>query len=169
MLLLEKLAYHKLRKKVSQSDRRVIIPQKDSVKKIGVLWKPADAEALRFLRNHFSDGKIIFRNLCIFDKNQQAEAANNVITSNDLNWLGFPKSRSADEFINTKFDLLFNIILSQTFLSDYITALSKAHFKLGWSPDESNFFDLNINIQKEPDSMYLARQQIFYLGQFFQT
>jgi hypothetical protein len=48
---------------------------------------------------------------------------------------------------------------------NYITALSRAKFKTGWSPDEKNFFDLNIKINEKQDALYLAKQQIFYLSQ----
>jgi len=61
--------------------------------------------------------------------------------------------------------LLLNIALNQNRVLDYLTALSKARFKIGWSPDQSNFFDLNINIGGKQDALFLARQQIFYLSQ----
>ncbi len=169
MHILEKIARYSLRKKAAHIKRKLVIPESGTLKKIGVLWQYEGKEAFKFIHDHFSESHVIVRNLCIYDKKTQALPGVNVITPKDLNWLGLPEPGTADEFINTEFDLLFNIILNQNLVSDYITAMSKAHFKLGWSPAENNFFDLNINIQKEPDAMYLARQQIFYLGQFFQT
>jgi hypothetical protein len=70
-----------------------------------------------------------------------------------------------EEFVNIRFEVLFNIALENNLVLDYITALSQARFKVGSSPDASNYFDLNINIGENPDSMYLAKQQIFYLAQ----
>ena len=63
------------------------------------------------------------------------------------------------------FDILLNIALSQNLALDYITALSQAKFKVGSSPNASNYFDLNINIGENNDALYLAKQQIFYLAQ----
>jgi hypothetical protein len=89
----------------------------------------------------------------------------NAITPQTTNWLGFPKKGIAEDFLNTEFDLLLNIALDNNLVLDYLTALSKARFKVGWSPEENNFYDLNINIKGKQDALFLARQQIFYLGQ----
>ena len=169
MHILEKIACYSLRKKVAHVKRNLVIPESGSLKKIGVLWQYEGKEAFKLIHNHFSESQVIVRNLCIYEKKTQALPGVNVITPKDLNWLGIPKPGTADEFIKTEFDVLFNVITNQTLQSEYVTALSRAHFKIGWSPDENNFFDLNINIQGKPDALYLARQQIFYLGQFFQT
>lgn len=164
MKLKEKFAKRKLVKKVAQVKRQIKIPEPDSIEKVGVLWEPSGKEAFRFLQDHFAGSRVIFRNLCIYPKGAMADAASSVFTSKDLDWLGFPKPGTVDDFINTEFDLLLNISLTRSFQSEYVTAMSKARFKAGWSPDENNFFDLNINIKEKQDSLFLARQQIFYLS-----
>lgn len=165
MKLIEKYAKRKLRKRIAMLKRRVELPNPESVRKVGVLWEPSEKKAFQFLHDHFSHSQVIFRNFCIYNENTVAESGTNILTPKDLNWYGLPKPGPVDDFINTEFDLLLNIALNQTLLFDYVTALSKARFKIGWSPKESNFFDLNINIKGKPDAFYLARQQIFYLGQ----
>ena len=70
-----------------------------------------------------------------------------------------------DDFISIKLDVLLNIALKQNLVLDYITLLSKARFKVGCSPEENNYFDLNINIEENDDALFLAKQQIFYLAQ----
>ncbi len=165
MKLIEKYANRKLRQKANAMERRVKLPDPESVRKVGVLWQPVDSDAFRYLRDHFSGSQVIFRNLCVQTNNPLEDAGANIITPKDLNWLGFPKPGRADEFLETGFDLLLNVALEQNLVLDYLTALSKAHFKIGWSPDQYNFFDLNINISGKADSLFLAKQQIFYLRQ----
>jgi hypothetical protein len=165
MKLIEKYASRILRKKAALVKRQVKLPNPEYIRKVGVLWQPEQKEAFQFLADHFSASPVILRNLCVFDEKTEEETGINTITPGELNWLGFPKPGPADEFIATEFDLLLNIALNQNRVLDYLTALSKARFKIGWSPDQSNFFDLNINIGGKQDALFLARQQIFYLSQ----
>lgn len=165
MGLKDKYAYRKLHKKASNIKRIVKLPHPDEIRKIGILWTPLQKEAYLFLADYFSHKQTIFRTLCVDINSPDASQVSNVITSKDLNWLGFPKAGISDEFINMDFDLLMNIALKQNKVLDYITALSRAKFKTGWSPYEKNFFDLNIKIDDKQDALYLAKQQIFYLSQ----
>lgn len=169
MNLIEKYARRKLHKKASLVKRQVKLPHPDSVRKVAVLWEPSEKQAFQFLHDHFSQPQVIFRNLCIYNERAVAETGTSILTRKDLNWCGLPKPGPVDEFMNTEFDLLLNIAMKQTLQFDYVTAVSKARFKIGWSPEENNFFDLNINIKGKPDALYLARQQIFYLGQLNKT
>lgn len=165
MKLIEKYACRKLRKKAAAVHRRVELPNPDSVRKVCVLWQPSQKEAFQYLHDHFLREQVIFRNLCVYPSNAVADAGTNIITQKDLNWMGLPKTGPADDFIKVEYDLLLNIALEQTLVLDYLTALSRARFKVGWSPNDANFFDLNINIGMKQDALYLAKQQIFYLGQ----
>ncbi len=165
MKLLEKYALKRLRRKAASTERQVRLPNPDKIRKAAVIWQPSQKEACQFLHDHFSQYPVIFRNLCVYSENPTINTGTDAITPKDLNWLGFPKPGFVENFLNTEFDLLLNIAMEQTLLLDYLTALSKARFKIGWSPQQDNYFDLNINISRNKDAMYLARQQIFYLAQ----
>lgn len=165
MKLLRKYSYRTLKKKSAEVKRKVILPDPDKISKVGILWRPQDKDAYLYLQSYFSQKQVIFRNLCIDIESKNVTSQSNVINPKDLNWLGFPKSGICDDFIRMEFDLLMNIALEQNLVLDYITGLSKAKFKTGWSPDEDNFFDLNIKINEKQDALFLAKQQIFYLGQ----
>ena len=145
------------------------MPDLDSAKSIGVIWQPAQKEAFLFLKNYFKRDQVKFWGFCVFDENTNPQPNTNTITTDDLNWWGLPKPGKTDDFTNKNFDLLFNIALKQSFILDYITALSNASFKVGGSPNETNHFDLNINIGEKDDAMYLVKQQIFYLAQLNKT
>ena len=165
MKLIEKYAYRKLLKTAASVKRQVELPHPDKIRKVGVLWEPSQKQAFRYLHDHFLHPQVIFRNLCVYSKHAVGETGTNIITPKELNWLGLPKAGYVEDFTKTEFDVLLNIALEQSLVLDYLTATSRARFKIGWSPDESNFFDLNIKIKKKQDALYLAKQQIFYLGQ----
>lgn len=165
MKLKEKYAYKKLRKKVNAIKRIAEIPEINNIKRIGVIWQAEENEAFLYLKNYFAKKQIIFRSICVYQEKTQNETGSNDLTPEDLNWWGLPKPGKIDEFLSIDFDLLLNISLQQNLVLDYITALTHARFKIGWSENEDNYFDLNINIGKNKDALFLAEQQIFYLRQ----
>jgi len=161
----ERFARKKLKKLASKINHQPVFPDVNEIKVIGVLWQPTQKEAYTFLKDYFNRDKVIFRGFCVFEDGVNPPPYTNTITVNDLTWWGLPKPGPVDEFISLNFDVLLNVAVNQNLVLDYITALSQAKFKVGWSPDENNFFDLNIKIGENKDSMYLAKQQIFYLAQ----
>lgn len=161
----EKYARRKLRKLAAHVSHQPVFPDIDAIKVIGVIWQPTGKEAFTFLKEYFNRDKLIFRGFCVFEESVNPPAYTNTITTEDLNWWGLPKPEKIDDFTKMNFDLLLNIALKQNFVLDYLTALSQAKFKVGYSPNEVNYFDLNINIGEKDDAMYLAKQQIFYLAQ----
>ncbi len=165
MKMIEKYAYKKLQKEAAAIKRRVELPQPEKIRKVCVLWQPPQGEAYEFLHQFFQNSQVIFRNLCILSKEGIAEAGSNVVTPKDLNWLGFPNSGHVFEILKTEFDLLLNIVPEQNLVLHYITALSRARFKIGSTESKLNYFDLNIRINGSSDALYLAQQQIFYLEQ----
>lgn len=165
MKLKEKIAYRKLYREAALVSRHTLIPNLAGIKKVGVIWQPTQKEAFRYLNSIFNKQQVIFRGFCVFEENVDPHQDANSLTSKDLNWWGLPKKNTTSDFTDIDFDVLFNVALQQNLILDYLTATSKARFKVGWSPNENNFFDLNINIGENQNSLYLAKQQIFYLGQ----
>jgi hypothetical protein len=161
----QKYAYKKLAKLVAAQNRNPLIPKLATHCKVAVIWQPSEKPVVQFLRDHFNRQGAIFRDYCIFDSSSNPVADANSLTVNDLNWWGIPKPDKVGDFIDIEFDLLLCIALEPNFVVEYVTALSQAKFKIGSSPNDSNFFDLNIKIGENRDAMYLAKQQIFYLAQ----
>jgi hypothetical protein len=165
MGIIEKYALKKLQRMEAALKRNPEIPELDTVKKVGVIWQPEQKDAVHFLHDYFSKKQVIFRSLCVLDKQVELMVDANTLSPKDLNWLKFPKYGVIDGFTKMKFDVLFNVALEQNITLDYITIHTRAKFKTGWSPNEKNYFDLNINISQNKNALYLAKQQIFYLGQ----
>jgi len=165
MSIKEKYRNWKLRQELAKIKRTPFVRNIDEIKKIGVIWQPHQKEAVNYLRNYFNKNHIVFRTYCVFDELSNPVSANNTLTTADLNWWGIPKPEKTQDFMQAHFDVLLNIALKQNYVLDYITSLTQADFKIGWSPDEQNYFDLNINIGENQDVMFLVKQQIFYLSQ----
>ena len=164
MGIIEKYAIRKLREMEAAIRRNPEIPNLETIKKVGVIWRPEQKEAYHFLQNYFNKKQLIFRSLCVLDKPVGMMVEANTLSPKDINWLKFPKSGTIDGFTKMNFDLLLNIALEQNITLDYLTLHTLARFKIGWSPVEKNYFDLNINISQNKNALYLAEQQIFYLG-----
>ena len=165
MNIKEKYRNWKFRKQLATIKRTPFVRNIDEIKKVGVIWQPSEKAAVNYLRDYFNKSHIIFRTYCVFDELANPVAANNTLTIADLDWWGFPKPEKTRDFMQTHFDVLLNIALEQNFVLDYLTAFTLADFKIGWSPNTQNHFDLNINIGENQDAMFLAKQQIFYLAQ----
>ena len=165
MKIKEIIAHRKLTKIISNIERSPVFPNINKVKSIGVIWQPTQKEAFQYLKSYFNREQVIFRGFCVFEAITNPHQDANTLTVKDLDFWGLPKKEKVDEFINIRFEVLFNIALEDNLVLDYITALSQARFKIGSSPNANNYFDLNINIDENRDPMYLAKQQIFYLAQ----
>lgn len=159
------LAQRKLRKLAGSNKHNPILPDLNSVKLIGVIWHPTQREEFQFLKNYFKKEQVIFRGFCVFEEGVNPQSNSNTLTTADLNWYGFPKLEKINDFTSVNFDVLLNIAMNQNIVIETITLLSNAKFKVGSSPNEKNYFDLNINIGENDNAMYLAEQQIFYLAQ----
>jgi len=163
MNLLKTYRLNVLRRRASAIKRTVRMCNPESIQKVGILWMEGDSKAYNYLHDQFRSYKVIVRNLC-FTKNKEADN-NSMITLKDLNWLGFPRGGNIDTFIQTDFDILLNTTVQSNFAMDAITALSAASFKIGWDHEKLGFFDLSIDVSSNPDALYLAEQEIFYLKQ----
>lgn len=70
------------------------------------------------------------------------------ITNKQLNWYYKPTDEQADEFINTEFDILINLSISDDFPVQYLTALSKAKFKVGKPGVFTPYLDMMIDVKE---------------------
>ncbi len=161
MRLIEKYSRKILFKRVERNQRTVRLTPMDKLKKIGILWCEDDVKAYIFLMEHFRKKSLIIRNIC-YSESKNATGSN-ILTPQDFNWLGFPKPGKDDTFISLEFDLLINLAVKPCYPLEVITALSMASFKTGWDLNNLGLYDLSIDVFKQPDALFLAEQQLFYL------
>jgi hypothetical protein len=82
----------------------------------------------------------------------------------DLSLFYLPKTFPSKEFLNRKFDILFNFTISDTFPLRYLSALSIADFKVGKYGECECDLDLMIDITREPRLDYLIEQIKIYVS-----
>ncbi len=63
----------------------------------------------------------------------------------DIDWAFRPKGSNVEEFMNQQFDVLINLNTSSTTSTEYISALSKANFKVGPFTERTICYDLMID------------------------
>ena len=165
MGIIENYARKKLQQLYSYIKRQPVLPDLDKIRKVAVIWEPAQKEAFDFLMEYFKKRQIIIRHICFINEKIKDNTDSNVLAKSDLNWLGFPKNNLAGILGEDNFDLLFNITTVQNITLDYLTAMTHARFKTGYSPSKISYFDLNIKIEADQDSLFLVKQQIFYISQ----
>lgn len=161
MNLVEKYCRTLLLKRAAEVKRTIRICSPDLVKKVGILWQESDVKAFNYLQEYFRSKSAIVRNICYSAAKESSES--NVLAKKDISWLGFPHKGTIETFIRTDFELLINVSTVTCFPLDVVTALSEASFKMGWDLNNYGFYDLTINVSKNPDSLYLAEQQLYYL------
>ncbi len=164
MKIFQKYSHSLLQKKAAGVKRDIRLIPLNKVKKIAILWNGQDKKAFNFLQEHFRLKSVIVRHLCYSDLEDAQES--HLLTKKDLDWLGFPHGGNVDTFIQTEYDLLINVSVEPCYPLEVITALSIASFKIGWDWEKNGFYDLSVDVSKQPDSLFLAEQIIHYLKKF---
>ena len=82
----------------------------------------------------------------------------------NLNWYYQPKSKKVEDFMNTTFDVLISLHLDESPPLEFISAMSKAHMRVGQYREEREFcYDLMIDINDNPDLDKFVNQVDLYL------
>jgi hypothetical protein len=128
-----------LHKKLSAVKRNRKLVSINAATSVGILFELTDQET------YFSVQKYLQK---LQEKKVKVKAlgyaSNKVVTSQFLpvltfdffkdkqvNWIGFPKTKVAQDFIDTEFDICINIASENVFPLHYIAGLSKARLKVG--------------------------------------
>ena len=82
----------------------------------------------------------------------------------DLNVVYKPNTAATAEFLNKRFDILFDLSLKDYYPLRYLTTLSLAQFKVGSFSEGVNDLDLMIDVRKEPKISYLIDQIRIYVS-----
>ena len=85
-------------------------------------------------------------------------------TLKDLNWYNFPDNIYVRNFIDDDYDILLDLNIHDLFPLKYVSALSKAKFKVGKKSDRNNStFDLMIDADASKGLKYFLRNIDTYL------
>jgi hypothetical protein len=160
-----------LSSKLSSLTREKKICNLDAAKEVGIIWESDQRESFVRIENELYLSGIKVADICYFpSKKAIVPEGVNGFTKKDTSWFSeVPKCSLAEDFIHRKFDILIDLTGQSCFPTIYLTALSEATFKIGYSGNSVNYFDLNIEFSEQPEAMQLAEQIIYYLTRINKT
>jgi len=168
MGLRNQLVYWLINRRIKFINRKRQFRNFDSVRTAGIVWNGNDHSAYESLVSILEQKQIKHTDLC-FTHDPRKEESEISITKKDFSYWGTPKNKQVDAFINTEFDLLIDISLSSSVYMQVIRALSRASLKAGWSGSVPDYFDLSINVSKNPEPQFLVEQLTHYLNEINKT
>ncbi len=144
----------------------------DSIKTIGILFDATSAEDYEivkryvlFLREHRKRVKVIgFFNTKNLPPMTYSKLEYDFFATKDINWMGKPSSTVIKNFIDEEFDLLIDLNVHDHFPLKYISALSKAIFKVGkYNEKDIDMYDMMIDADNTKTVKYFLRQIDIYI------
>ncbi len=148
------------------------IPRKsqnfDELKTIGILFDAKDFNTrelvAKYAKSFTKKGKKV-KLLGFYDeKNKGNEFDFKCFNKNDLNWHQIPDHEEVSKFMETPFDLLIDIHLGEILPLEYISALSKAKFRIGRYTPREECYDLMIDTQDNMDLDFFIGQVNFFIN-----
>jgi hypothetical protein len=109
------------------------------------------------------DNKVRFIAKVDFEKNKP-NSWDSFFSPNNFDWLGRPKSVEINEFVEQPFDLLISYYKSNQLELNFVTARSKANFKVGLANKDSRLNDLTIDLEPKNTDVFKT-ELIKYLTQ----
>lgn len=88
----------------------------------------------------------------------------NFFSLDNLTWFYKPVIPFIEDFLNRKFDILFDFDLENSFPLRYIATLSKAGMKVGRYFDGCEYLDFMIKLEPVNSMQYLIEQSVYYVN-----
>lgn len=146
----------------------------DKAKTVGIVYKPVDQNdenVIKALQKELSDsGKTVFM-LAYYDELEPPETILKTkhylfLTPKDLNLLEIPKKSVVGDFLEQDFDIVMTFCFDQCMPLYYLTAVTKADFKLGiYDPYYSHIYDFMV----QPDSQQNIEQAVHTLKYYLKS
>ncbi|MBV5314036.1 MAG: hypothetical protein JZU47_12115 [Prolixibacteraceae bacterium] len=170
MGLKSKIANRMLSSKLSSVIREKKVFNLESAKSAGVLWEIDQKESFDRLETKLRLAGLSVDSIC-YASSKKAVLPENIkgFTRKQTSWSEIPNSDLAEDFTRLKFDILIDLTGQKYFPIVYLTALSEAAFKIGFAGRSTNYFDLNIEFNEQPETDQLADQILYYLTRINKT
>lgn len=145
----------------------------DQLRTVGILFDASgqeDYELVRryvvYLREHSKKVKALgFFNSKEVPQLTYSRLEYDFFAAKELNWFGKPSAPVISNFINEEFDLLIDLNIHDHFPLKYISALSKAKFKVGkYKEQEEAVYDMMIDADNTQTLKYFLRQVDTYIA-----
>ena len=145
----------------------------NEIKTVGIVFDATNAEDfdlvkryVTFLREHRKKVKVIgFFTTKEIGEMTYSKLEYDFFSAKEVNWVGKPTSAVVKNFINEDFDLLIDLNVHDHFCLKYITALSRAVFKVGkYNEKDTDTYDLMIDADNTKTLKYFLRQIDTYVA-----
>jgi hypothetical protein len=140
-----------------------------SARSVGILFDATDEQARKVVRDYAADlsqkGKKVELLGFVNDKKKQEDPGFPFFTPKEIDWFYRPKQAEALAFARKAFDVLVCAYAVDAKPLEYLSALSKAHLRVGrYQEDRTHCFDLMIDNGQADDLAGLIRQMDQYLN-----
>ena len=151
-----KLGQYRFIKEMKKFSREPEIVSFNEAAKIGLLYDATDTRNSETMKNYVKNLRTNFKKdvlaMGFVDKkiphaSQFAQFGLDFFTRKDLSFQMIPSDPIVDNFMNEKFDILINLNMGKSFPLRYISARSKAKFKVGcFNTDSADYFDMMVKL-----------------------
>ncbi len=151
---------HRFLREIKKLDRKREVISFDDASKIGILYEATDERDSDAIKNYVKNIRTNFKkdifaigyvDKNILSKNQFAQVGLDYFTRKDLNFSLRPTNTVVNNFINEEFDILINLHAGKCYPLMYISALSKARFRVGrFSSTNSLYYDMMVKVSGDP-------------------
>lgn len=161
-----------LHSKMNKLQRKRGIFNFDNAKSAGIVFNASSQDsydvANKFLK-FLEEKKITVKSIGFVNSKEVRDFYRETVNTSffsrkNINWYGKPKNENVEKFINNDFDILLDLSLTDEYPILYISALSKAKFKVGRLTGKVEYLDFMIDISKNPDYYFLIEQIKHYLS-----
>ena len=150
----QKIAKFNLNKRLKHLNRQVRTYNFNTAQTVGILFNSPDNESFESVKEFLSfisqqNIKVIALGYVPAKKvpeNFLLRKGINFYCTKDLNWYCKPKNEIVEQFIQSKFDILFDLSIKDYFTINYVGSLSNASFKIG-KQSENSYHDLVFDIK----------------------
>jgi len=169
----EKFAKSYILKQLQVSERKQKPVSIESARTLALLYYLADEETYKkveLILGRLTELNLKIRVVCYTDLKRIPyyfipKISQDIITIKDINWRFQPQKPFVKEFINTEYDILIDLSLSENLPLLYCAALSCAGIKAGrYQEDRQLLFDLMIHTGPDETIDSFAEQVIHYLS-----
>ena len=163
-----------LYQKALKNERSAMLFKK--VKRVGILFdlvkesEEIHKKIMRFAENLTDKEQIVA--IAYVPKTNESDRFYNFyhFSEEDLNWFYQPKSKRLKTFVEEPFDLLINFSDSLNYPMRFVTAYSKARFKIGRHiSGDMNPYDFSIKMKAEDATESFIKEVEYYIKNVFSS
>ncbi len=154
------LGHSRFIKEMKKIDRKGEIVSFDEAMKIGILYDATDERDSDSVKKYIKEIRSNYKKDVLAmgfvdrketHKSQYAQFGLDFFTRKDLNFQMIPVNPIVNNFIENDFYILINLNSGKCFPLRYISAMSKARFRVGrYSNSNTIYFDMMIKLNDEP-------------------